>query len=202
MTDTYQLKVTLRGIKPAIWRRLLVPGNLNLERLHRIIQDAMGWEHSHLHSFEVRGVEFGAPDFDDGGFGSEMKSEKRHTLERLVHVKDRFIYTYDFGDNWVHQVAVEKVTPGEPSAPRCIAGARACPPEDCGGVWGYAELVDALADRHHARHAELAEWIPEGWAPERFDLAVADRLVAQHQPQPGHARSAKRPPRTWARVRA
>ena len=204
MTDTYQLKVTLRGAKPAIWRRIVVPGNLNLERLHRVLQDAMGWESCHLHSFEVHGVEFGAPDSDDWGSGSETKSEKQHTLERVVHAKDRFTYTYDFGDSWVHQIVVEKITPGDPGAPSVIGGARACPPEDCGGVWGYAELVDALANKEHPRHAELTEWVPPGFAPERFDLALADARVARHQPQPGKPRTAsrKRAPRTWVRARS
>jgi hypothetical protein len=202
MTDTYQLKLTLRGTKPAIWRRLVVPGNLSFERLHRVIQDAMGWENCHLHSFEVHGAELGVPDRDGWGLGSEMKSEKRYTLERLVGAKDRFSYTYDFGDNWVHQIVVEKVTPGVPSTPRCIAGSRACPPEDCGGVWGYAELVAARADEDHERHAELTEWVPEGWAPERFDLALADGRVARHGRRAGRPRAAskKRPSRTWARV--
>jgi hypothetical protein len=201
VTNTYQLKVTLRGIKPAIWRRLIVPGSLDLERLHRIIQDAMGWEDCHLHSFEVRGTEFGPS--DPGGWGElEMEPENKHTLERLVAVKDRFSYTYDFGDSWVHQIVVEKVTPGEPAGPSCIAGAGACPPEDCGGVWGYAELVAALADKDHERHAELAEWVPAGWSPDQFHLGFADRLVAKHRPPPGRRRSASKKQPSRARARA
>ncbi len=200
VTNTFQLKVTLRGATPAIWRRLAVPGNLNLERLHLVIQDSMGWENCHLHSFEVKGTEFGVPD-PDSMFGTDVESEKRHTLERLVGAKDRFSYTYDFGDHWLHDVVVETVTPGEPGAPRCIAGAGACPPEDCGGVWGYAELVAALANEHHERHEELAEWVPTGWSPERFDLELADRLVARHRPQPGRPRTAsKKPSRPRARA--
>ena len=203
MTHTFQLKVTLRGSKPAIWRRVVVPGDLNLQHLHRVIQDAMGWEGSHLHSFEVAGVEFGAPASAASGFESEMKSENRYTLERLVGVKDRFTYTYDFGDHWLHQVVVEKVMPGESSAPSVVAGARACPPEDCGGVYGYAELVAALADTDHPRHAEMAEWVPPDWQPDQFDLAAADARVAKHGPRGGgrvRGASKKRPSRTWARV--
>ncbi len=187
--STYQLKVTLRGSKPAIWRRLLVPGNLNLERLHRVIQDAMGWDDSHLHSFDVGGVEYGAADSE--GWGREIASEKQHTLEHLLGEKDKFEYVYDFGDNWVHQIVVEKVMADGLPAPRCIAGARACPPEDCGGISGYAELVAALLDEKHPRHEELTERVQEDWSPERFDLESADKLVAKHQPQPGRSRTSK-----------
>lgn len=201
MTQTYQLKITLRGTKPPIWRRLLVPGSLNLERLHRVIQDAMGWENSHLHSFEVHGAEFGAADSDE--WGGDVKAENQHTLERLLRVKDRFTYRYDFGDGWEHQIVVEKITPGEPAAPSVIAGARACPPEDCGGIWGYEELVAALADKRHPRHAALAEWAPPDWTPERFDLAAADKRVAKHRPRASRARpaSSMRAPRTPARAK-
>jgi hypothetical protein len=200
VTNTYQLKVTLRGIKPAIWRRLIVPGSLNLERLHCLLQDAMGWEDCHLHSFQVHGTELGPSDPSLGEL--DMEPEDQHTLESLVAAKDRFSYTYDFGDSWVHQIVVEKVTPGEPSAPSCVAGAGACPPEDCGGVWGYAELVAALADQQHERHVELAEWVPAGWSPAEFDVALADRRVAKHQPPPGRPRSASKKQPSRARVRA
>jgi hypothetical protein len=204
VSSAYQLKVTLLGIKPAIWRRLVVPGDVTLERLHRIIQDAMGWESYHLHSFEVRGAEFGVPDPGGWDIGPELLSEKRYTLERLVGEKERFRYTYDFGDDWVHQIVVEKVTPVAMVRPSCVAGARACPPEDCGGVWGYADLVAALSDKDHGRHAELAEWAPAGWAPDRFDLALADQRVAKHGTRPERPRTTrtKRPARTWLRVRS
>lgn len=196
MTSTYQLKVTLCDIEPEIWRRIVVPGSLDLGRLHKIIQDAMGWENAHLHSFEVKGDQFGSPDAWDGD--PDMKPEKQYTLEGLVAEKDQFTYTYDFGDDWVHEIVVEQVAPGEPAAPRCIAGAGACPPEDCGGIPGYEQLVAALANPKHKRRAELTEWAPPGWSPERFDLELADRRVAQHGTQPGRTRAAskKRPPRT------
>jgi hypothetical protein len=131
-----------------------------------------------------------------------VKSENQHTLERLLRVKDRFTYRYDFGDDWNHEIVVEKITPGEPAAPSVIAGARACPPEDCGGIWGYADLVAALADRTHERHAELAEWAP-GWTPERFDLAAADKRVAKQRPRASRARSTslERAPCTPARAK-
>ncbi len=201
MTNAYQLKVTLAGTKPAVWRRLVVPGNLNLERLHHVMQDAMGWEDCHLHSFEVAGTEFGVPDADGFGLGPDVKSEKQHTLDRLLRAEDTFSYTYDFGDNWIHQIVVEKVTEEVVNVPRCIDGARACPPEDCGGVWGYAELVSALADPKHERHEELAELVSPEWSPERFDVRLADRLVAKHRPQPGRPRSTNNKKASRARAR-
>ena len=182
----YQLKITLRNVKPAIWRRLLVPGNLNLQRLHLIIQDAMGWENCHMHSFEVGGEEYGVPDPD--AWGPEVHNEKQYTLERLATIKDRFRYTYDFGDSWEHEIVVEKVMTGASIAPRCIDGARACPPEDCGGAWGYMELVQAVEDPKHARHDELIEWLPPGWAADRFDASLADRVVMRHRPEAGRPR--------------
>jgi hypothetical protein len=188
VASTYQLKITLRDTRPAIWRRVLVPGNLNLERLHRVIQDAMGWYDRHLHAFDVGGVEFGPPDTD--GWGREIKSEKQHTLERLVGEGDKFDYVYDFGDDWRHQILVEMVTT-ESTAPRCVGGARACPPEDCGGIWGYSDVVAAFLDEKHPRHAEIAEWVPVDWSPERFDLELADKLVAKHRPEPGRPRASK-----------
>lgn len=146
----------------------------------------MGWENCHLHSFEIGREQYGTP--DPGGWGPEIHDEKKYTIERLAAVKARFRYTYDFGDDWHHDIVVEKVTPGEPTAPRCIAGARACPPEDCGGAWGYMELVEAISAPQHPRHDELADRLPSDWAAERFDLAAADRLVATHRPAPGRPR--------------
>ena len=125
------------------------------------------------------------------GAAGRIASEKQHTLEHLLGEKDKFEYVYDFGDNWVHQIVVEKVMADGLPAPRCIAGARGCPPEDCGGSWGYAELVAALLDEKHPRHEELSEWVQEDWSPERFDLENADKLVAKHQPQPGRPRVSK-----------
>jgi hypothetical protein len=200
VSNTYQLKVTLRGTRPPVWRRVVVPGNLTLARLHCVIQDAMGWHDCHLHSFTVNGTEFGVPDRDGCGFGPEMEPETKYRLEDLVEEKDRFSYAYDFGDNWIHGVLVERVTPGALASARCIAGARACPPEDCGGPWGHAELVEALVDDSHERHAELRRWVPPGWTPERFDVLLADRLVAKHGLQRGRA-SKKLATRTWVRAR-
>jgi len=134
MPNVYQLKVTLLGTRPPIWRRIVVPGNLNFERLHYVIQDAMGWDDCHLHVFEVGGVEIGPPGRARFPYGELVPPEKQYTLDRVARSHARFTYVYDFGDSWTHEIAVEEVTIGECLAPRCVAGERACPPEDCGGV--------------------------------------------------------------------
>lgn len=209
MSIAYQLKVTLKGTRPPVWRRLVVPGNLNLARLHDVLQDAMGWEKCHLHQFEVGDAEFGPSDLDDPlGLGPSVEPEKRYTLERLVGEKDRFTYLYDFGDSWTHEIRVEKVFEAAPGgAPRCIAGARACPPEDCGGVWGYADIVEALAHDTHERHDEVREWFAD-WSPDVFDVEATDRRVSRHLPQPGRPRqkqpggAGRRARRTTARTGA
>jgi hypothetical protein len=199
MALAFQLKITLERIEPKIWRRVMVPGNLNLARLHLVIQDAMGWTNDHLHEFESGRMRFG-PDPDD--FGARVEDEKKYTLERLFEAKDRFRYVYDMGDSWTHEIRVEKVVEVEGTiTPRCMAGERACPPEDCGGAWGYAEMVAALADPKHERHEELLDWVGDDWKPEAFDLEEADRLVSRHKPKPGPVRSGSRArPRNSARA--
>ncbi len=166
----HQLKVTLQGIRPPIWRRLLVPSDITLDRLHAAIQGAMGWFDCHLHEFECDGRRFGQPDPDDFEL---VEDESRFTLTRLApRAGDRLRYCYDFGDNWQHEIRVEKVLPRDPglALPACTAGRRACPPEDCGGPWGYAELLQALADPKHPEHADLMEWTDGGFDPACFDL--------------------------------
>ena len=174
-----QVKVTLAGIRPSIWRRLLVPSDISLRKFHDILQIAFGWTDSHLHVFETGEGSYGLPDPD--GMSDWMKNDARVKLGRvLVKAKDSITYEYDFGDSWIHQVVVEKVIlePGSLKVPSCIDGARACPPEDCGGVWGYAELLKAIRNPRHSEHAEMLEWVGEEFDPEHFDLeAVNQELV-------------------------
>ncbi len=170
------LKVMLSGTKPPIWRRLLVPGSMTLADLSEAILTAMGWVGGHLHAFDVDGRQYGDPAAVD-----DVADENRLTLGgvRKSGVK-RFGYTYDFGDDWEHVVAIEKTeAPAAGQAyPACVAGARNCPPEDCGGVWGYAELLEILADPAHPEHAERLEWIGEDFDPEEFDVTLADKRLA------------------------
>lgn len=166
----YQLKITLEDAKPPIWRRVQVRDTATLQQLHQIIQLAMGWTDSHLHQFMIQGVEYGQPlpeyDFN-------VRNERTVKLNQLVTgEKFKFRYTYDMGDCWDHQILVEKILPPEADRryPICLTGKRACPPEDCGGVWGYAEFVAAIQDSAHPDHEQMLEWIGGHFDPNEFDL--------------------------------
>lgn len=172
-SDIYQIKVTLKHSQPPIWRRIQVPADVSLARLHRILQAVMGWEDYHLHQFIVDGEYYGEPHPDYEVWGPEMRDERRFTLEQLVPEEGlKFRYEYDFGDGWEHELLVEKILPAEPGAsyPRCIKGKRACPPEDVGGVWGYADFVEVIRDPDHPEHEEWLEWVGGEFDPEAFDL--------------------------------
>ncbi len=170
------LKVTLKGSKPPVWRRLLVPGSMTLGDLSEAILTGMGWIGGHLHAFDVDGRQFGDPATTD-----DVANENRLTLNGVVKSGvRRFGYTYDFGDDWEHVVAVEKTlarAPGQ-AYPVCVDGERNCPPEDCGGVWGYAELLEILADPAHPEREERLEWIGGDFDPEAFDASIADKRLA------------------------
>ena len=177
----YRLKVTLRDIRPAVWRRIEVPADTPLFDLHRVLQGAMGWTNSHLHQFIHRGTYYGPPDRD---FGTPTVSERRTQLHDLFHrPKDRLIYEYDFGDSWEHDVVLEAIVEPQPSVryPRVIAGQRACPPEDVGGFPGYAEFLEAIKDPHHEEHERMIEWIGGRLDPEEFDLIAANDRVPKRR---------------------
>jgi Plasmid pRiA4b ORF-3-like protein len=176
----YQVKVDLRGAKPPIWRRLEVPADTSLADLHNIIQVAFGWENSHLHVFETAYGTFGVADRELG-----HRAEAPVTLEQVATgIGDRLQYTYDFGDDWTHEIVVEKVLDRRPVAyPRCTGGRRAAPPEDCGGIWGYAELVEVLSDPGHPEHDDRLEWLgldsAADFQPARFDAAEITRTLTE-----------------------
>ncbi|MEU3453454.1 plasmid pRiA4b ORF-3 family protein [Micromonospora sp. NPDC006766] len=175
----YQIKVGLRGARPPIWRRLEVPADVSLARLHELIQSAFDWDDSHLHVFETAYGSFGRPNAELG-----HRAESRVTLEQVAPAAgDKLRYTYDFGDDWEHDIVVEKVLDRDASVayPRCVGGRRAAPPEDCGGVRGYAELVEVLADPTHPEHGDRLDWLgldsPADFDPARFDAkAVTETL--------------------------
>jgi pRiA4b ORF-3-like protein len=171
------LKVTLYGTKPPVWRRLLIPGEMTLGDLHEAIQAAMGWDGGHLHAFDIAGRQYGAPDSLD-----EVANEERLTLNKVRNTGvSRFTYTYDFGDNWEHTVLIERPRrpPEAGRYPACIAGKRNCPPEDCGGPWGYEDLLAVLADPAHREYLERVEWVGEGFDPEAFAIEEANARLAE-----------------------
>jgi len=168
----YQLKIQLKGTTPPIWRRIQVPADTILYHLHHYIQMAMGWDDGHPHEFVVDGVSYGEEMVMDDG---------RVKLGKLIkEEKVKFLYLYDFGDNWEHVVTVEKILPREAGAsyPRCLAGKRACPPDDCGGVWGYAHFLEAIADKKHPDHKDMLEWCDGVFDPERFDVDEVNAMLA------------------------
>ena len=173
--EVVSLKVTLRDAEPPIWRRILARPDMTLADLHHAIQAAMGWEGSHLYVFRVRDADYGDPSLLEG----EADDDAEFTLADVLKAGvSRFRYLYDFGDDWHHIVDVEKTLPAEPGKlyPACIAGKRACPPEDCGGIWGYEELLATLADPASA--SERPEWFGRDFDPEAFSVESADRRLA------------------------
>lgn len=177
--DILQIKVTLKDIRPVVWRRIEVVASGTFWDLHVAIQDAMGWTDSHLHQFSIRDGqetidEVGIP--DDEWFGGDpvvRAGWKVRLAEYFDHVGARALYDYDFGDGWSHEVRVEAVRARAPKTqyPRCTGGARACPPEDCGGVGGYARLLDIMADPKHEEQESMLEWLGGPIDPNEFDAS-------------------------------
>ena len=168
----HTIKVTLQGSKPPIWRRLQVASDCTLWRLHGVIQAAFGWEDYHMWVFEAGGEQYGVADRE-----LEIRSAAAKRLSQVAAgAGDRLRYTYDFGDDWEHDIVVEAVGDAEAgvSYPRCVAGRRAGPPEDCGGIWGYDDLLAVLADPAHKDHEDRLEWLGLSSAaefdPDAFDL--------------------------------
>jgi len=175
--QVYQFKVTLNGIRPPVWRRIQVPENYTFWDLHVAIQDAMGWFDSHLHEFDVddpisgRQERLGIPT-EDYDFDDEITPGwNRHISHYFSMENPKAGYVYDFGDDWEHTLTLEKILPREKASqyPVCVKGKRACPPEDCGGVRGYKELVEIIADPEHEEYDEMIEWVGEGFDAEAFD---------------------------------
>ena len=174
----YQFKITLLDIKPAIWRRIQVP-DCALVDLHEYIQAAFGWENYHLHQFDIEGVRYSQPAPDGNDFDLDFEDETNVQLSKLIPKSgraSRWIYEYDFGDGWRHEVQFEGFPPAEPKAkyPLCVEGERACPPEDCGGPWGYGDYLAAIADPRHEQYEEMMEWRGP-FDPEAFDPKKATK---------------------------
>ena len=169
----YQFKITLCDITPPIWRRVLVPDSATLHDLHEIVQIAMGWENSHLHDFVIRRRRYALPSPDDWDTPID---EAQTRLADVVKPRSRFVYQYDFGDSWRHELHIEKAVDDDAHpAPFCLDGARACPPEDSGGAWGYVEKLNILADPGHEDYDDLVEWMGDAFNPEEFDRDSVNR---------------------------
>lgn len=178
-TRIIQIRIDLADVRPAVWRRVLVPESMTLADLHEVIQGAMGWDDQHLHGFEIDGYRFGMPDPDsDPEFSDDLADDATATLTVVACAGSRFLYVYDFGDCWRHTLHVEATLAPEPGGryPRCVAGARPCPPEDVGGPGGYDEFLIALRDPKHPDHEEFTGWA-DGFDPYDFDPVTADKRL-------------------------
>lgn len=160
-TSIARLKVVLDDVEPPVMRRIEVPLTLRLDRLHTVLQVAIGWTDSHLYEFRIKGIGFGVPD-PDYGYGDGPLDARKATLLDVIEDTGAksFKYLYDFGDGWEHSIKIERIEPATIGLdyPRLLDASGACPPEDIGGPWGYQDVRDVLADPNHERHAEMAEW--------------------------------------------
>ena len=170
----YQFKVSLLGLRPEIWRRIQVPGHYTFWDLHVAIQDCMGWLDYHLHAFRIvdptssQIEEIGIPD-EDGELPIAPGWERRLS-DYFSPENNKAEYEYDFGDSWQHEIVLEAILPREANSyPRCIGGERACPPEDCGGIDGYQELLEALYIQTHDQHQTSRTWAGKKFHSEKFD---------------------------------
>jgi hypothetical protein len=179
----HHLKITLRHTHPPIWRRVEVSSAASLGILHEVLQRVFDWTESHLHDFQAGRRRFGSPRLADGwGEAGDVEDERRVTLAGVVPRKGaKLLYRYDFGDDWQRDIVVEEILPADSAvhSPRCLDGARAAPPEDCGGPFGYAELLEALADPTRSDHAERLEWLGDRFDPGAFGLATTNRALAR-----------------------
>ncbi len=169
-THVYQMKVTLEDSKPPIWRRIQVTSATTLYRLHKILQVVMGWSDYHLHEFIIEEMHYGEPSPD---YDFKMNNDKTVKLGQAVFEEGaKFAYIYDFGDYWYHKILVEKILPPETDKhyPICIKGKRACPPEDCGGVGGYYDFLDAIKNPENPEHEDMLEWAGGSFDPDALDI--------------------------------
>lgn len=175
---TYEFHLSLKHVSPRIWRRIRVPNTLSFARFHHVIQDAMGWTDTHLHAFSWRDLEIGRPNPD---WHRPLLDEARISLAHLgLRTRARLAYRYDFGDDWGHELRLERILPLDPDTPTlvCLEGEGACPPENCGGPFGYTELLRAVDNPSSPTARELLEWVSPDWKPLPFDLEAAnDRLA-------------------------
>ena len=172
----YEIRVQLQEIEPPIWRILRVRPQTSLARLHKILQRAMGWKNYHLYLFEVGGKRYGEPSTE---WDIEVLDSRRMTVEKIFSGGMKsFVYEYDLGDSWRHDIALLGTVEGAPGEKiACIAGARACPPEDCGSIPGYYELLVTLSDPEHEDHDAMLEWVGSKYDPNAFDSATIDQAL-------------------------
>ncbi|MGM0532236.1 MAG: plasmid pRiA4b ORF-3 family protein [Bacteroidota bacterium] len=172
----YQLKITLKGSKPPIWRRILVDPEISLIDLHQILQTTMGWSDSHLHVFADQKHEYAPEELELSDTKDSWTVKLKDILSRE---NPKILYRYDFGDGWEHEIRLEKITEDESGKqiPRCIKGRRNCPPEDCGGIGGYEWLLEIISDPEHEEHDEMLDWLGGEFDPDYFNAQEVNELL-------------------------
>ncbi len=182
-----QLKIWLEGISPKIWRRFFVSNTITFHQLYLIIQTVMGWDNYHLYSFRVGDKEYQDEKSEDfGDFDDEEILSSRKEKMGVLKVKQKFLYTYDFGDDWEHEVIVEKILGPEEGKiyPFCLEGERNCPPEDCGSVSGYYNLMEIRKNKSHPEYKRLIqEWLGEDYDPELFVINWVNARLQGKKPK-------------------
>ena len=184
MVSVYQFKITLLNIDPPIWRRFQVDNFITLRRFSAILLAVMGWNNSHLHQFEIAGKEYGIPGDEFDGSKDLIDEKKKKLRDFSEDDLKKFTFTYDFGDGWEHEIELEKVLTYnyKTSSPKCIDGARNCPPDDCGGTHGYENFLEAVRDPEHPEHKDMLCWIGGKFDPEKFSVRSANRdLLDVHE---------------------
>lgn len=191
--SVHELRIALLEVKPPVWREVSVPSDYTLADLHDVLQLAVGWTNSHLHQFHAGAVRYAPPSAEDEFYDATppLDTEGVRLFEALPQPGRQLIYEYDFGDGWEHSIRVERILPARAGDdnPRCLAGAGACPPEDCGGYSGYASFLQAIRDPKDPAHEEMLSWGGGWFDPEGFDLVLVNRLLSTY--------AARR--RTWQR---
>ena len=179
--SVYQLKITLLGIDPPIWRGIHVPSTMSLSSLHDVLQAVMGWTNSHLHQFEKGGKYWGVPDDDGLEDDIEVTNECPVPVEEVLKAEgDSMVYVYDFGDDWRHEVVLEKIVASDtPTKPVCLAGERRCPPEDVGGPHGYQEFLEVIFQTGHEEFEHYREWAGNPVHAEEFDVATVNKTLSR-----------------------
>lgn len=185
----YQFKIQLKGVtKPPVWRRIIVSEKITFNEFHEVIQIAFGWFNFHLYQFCPSGYGsypvIAVPSEED--WEKPDKNAMKTKLNKVfTQEKQTYTYIYDFGDDWIHRIVLEKILPGDVKIPVCVAGKGTCPPEDCGGVWGYENLKAILADHTHEEHGEMKEWLAmeedEAWDADAFDKEEVNEYLQQYQ---------------------
>lgn len=182
----YQIQIALSGFKPKIWRRVLVPSNLLLKDFHNIIQITMGWTNSHLHQFiqdnMFYSVKYPDDDLWDDSRNICYKKNRIRISDLLTFEKDKMIYEYDFGDSWKHDIILEKILPYDSvkQFPICVTGKMNCPPEDCGGIWSYCQLLEIINQPDHVEYEELMEWLGGEFDPNYFNKDEVNEMLKEN----------------------